>query len=135
MLKEGAIYLEGDQVGRIAEQEAGGMGLYEAQIAKRPDGDRGVRYQPDGGDQYALMGEAGFGECEVRYEQYDETGRGTRRSSRNGANSWVLAEGDQAVGVIGQNAVDTAIDQPPHFRFVVGVKGMYDEPQAMRFVA
>jgi len=67
VLKEGGIYIEGDQVGRIAEQEAGGMGLYEAQIAKRPDGDRGVRYQPDGGDQYALMGEAGCGECEVRY--------------------------------------------------------------------
>ena len=104
VLKEGGIYIEGDQAVRIA-------------------------------DQYTLTGEAGFGECEVRYEQYDETGRGTRRSSRNGANSWVLAEGDQAVRVIGQNAVDTAIDQPPHFRFVVGVKGMYDEPQAMRFVA
>ena len=42
MLKEGGIYIEGDQAVRIAEQEAGGMGLYEAQIAKRPDGDRGA---------------------------------------------------------------------------------------------
>ena len=54
--ERGRDLYRGHQVGRIAEQEAGGMGLYEARSAKRPDGDRGVRYQPDGGDQYALMG-------------------------------------------------------------------------------
>jgi hypothetical protein len=46
-----------------------------------------------------------------------------------------LAERDQAVGAIGQNAVDTAVDKPLHFRFVVGVKGMHDQPQVMGFVA
>ena len=40
---------------------------------------------------------------------------------------------DQSLGFVGEYAVDPAFDESHHFRFVIGVKWMHDQAEAVGF--
>ena len=77
-LKDGGVYIEGDQA-VSPEMEADGLRLFNEWIAKLPDGERGawnydVTLATD--TNMRLMREAGFTECEVRWQDFYEEGIG-----------------------------------------------------------
>ena len=78
-LKDSGAYIEGDQSSPSPEREAGTMNVFNAWIAKLPDGRRGgwnfdVTLTVETNTR--LLRETGFTMCEVKWEKRDERGRG-----------------------------------------------------------